>query len=131
MLKLCHRALLCSVASNSLQRRGLQPTRPLCPWGLSRQEYWSRLPCPPPGNLCNPGIEPRSSALQVDSLPTEPPGKLVQLGFFNSVNVGGIGSGETKTTAKRFSGNSQKACPSHPEFYLHLKRFLPSSKGSY
>ena len=39
--------------------------------GLSRQEYWSGLPCPPPGELPDPGIEPMSSAapaLQVDSL---------------------------------------------------------------
>ena len=43
--------------------------------GLSRQEYWSRLPFPSPGDLPNPGIEPRSPALQVDSLPSEPPGK--------------------------------------------------------
>ena len=43
--------------------------------GFSRQEYWGGLPCPPPGNLPNPGIEPRSPALQADSLPTEPPGK--------------------------------------------------------
>ena len=32
--------------------------------------YWSGLPCPPPGDLPNPGIEPRSPALQVDSLPS-------------------------------------------------------------
>ena len=44
--------------------------------GFSRQKYWSGLPCPPPGDLPNPGIEPRSPALQVDSLPSEPPGKL-------------------------------------------------------
>ena len=46
--------------------------------GSSRQEYWSGLPCPPPGDLLNPGIEPLSSAspaLQADSLPTEPPGE--------------------------------------------------------
>ena len=36
---------------------------------FSRQEYWSRLPFPPPGNLPNPGIEPMSPAWQVDSLP--------------------------------------------------------------
>ena len=42
---------------------------------LSRQEYWSVLPGPPPGDLPNPGIEPRSPALQADSLPAEPPGK--------------------------------------------------------
>ena len=64
-----------SVVSDSLWPHGLQPTRLLCPWGFSRQEYWSGLPCPPPGDLPNPGIEPRSSALQVDSLPSEPPGK--------------------------------------------------------
>ena len=46
--------------------------------GFSRQEYWSGLPRPPPGDLPNPGIEPTSlafPALQADSLPTEPPGK--------------------------------------------------------
>ena len=32
--------------------------------GFSRQEYWSGLPCPPPGDRPNPGIEPRSPALQ-------------------------------------------------------------------
>ena len=34
--------------------------------GILRQEYWSGLPCPPPENLPDPGIEPRSSALQAD-----------------------------------------------------------------
>ena len=43
--------------------------------GCPRQEYWSGLPFPPPGDLPDPGIEPVSPALQVDSLPTEPPGK--------------------------------------------------------
>ena len=41
---------------------------------FSRQEHWSGLPFPPPGNLPNPGIEPMSLALQADSLPSEPPG---------------------------------------------------------
>ena len=40
--------------------------------GFSRQEYWSGLLFPSPGNLPNPGIEPRSLALQADSLPSEP-----------------------------------------------------------
>ena len=43
--------------------------------GSSRQEYWSGLPCPPPGDLHNPGTEHRSPVLQADSLPSEPPGK--------------------------------------------------------
>ena len=38
-------------------------------------EYWTALPCSPPGDLPNSGIEPRSPALQADSLPSEPPGK--------------------------------------------------------
>ena len=42
--------------------------------GFSRQEYWSGLPCPSPGDLPNPEIEPRSPSLQADSLPSEPPG---------------------------------------------------------
>ena len=42
---------------------------------FSRQEYWSTLPFPSPGNLPNPGIKPGSPALQADSLPSEPPGK--------------------------------------------------------
>ena len=36
----------------------LLPTRLLCPWGFSRQEYWSGLPCPPPGDLPDPGPDP-------------------------------------------------------------------------
>ena len=43
--------------------------------GFSRQEYWSWLPFPSPGDLPNPGIEPGSPALQADTLSSEPPGK--------------------------------------------------------
>ena len=39
---------------------------------FSREEYWSRLPFPSPGDLPDPGIKPRSPALQADSLPSEP-----------------------------------------------------------
>ena len=42
---------------------------------FSRQEYWSGLPFPSPGDLPNPGIEPGSPALQADALQSEPPGK--------------------------------------------------------
>ena len=42
---------------------------------FSRQEYWSGLPFPFPGDLPNPGIEPGSPSLQADTLPYEPPGK--------------------------------------------------------
>ena len=50
-------------------------TRLLCPWGFSRQEYWSGLPYPPPGDIPKPGIEPRSPPLRVDFLPSETPGE--------------------------------------------------------
>ena len=43
--------------------------------GFSRQEYWSGLPFPPPGDLPDPGIEPRSPRLQPDALTSAPPGK--------------------------------------------------------
>ena len=46
---------------------------------FSRQEYWSGLPFPSPGDIPDPGIEARSLALQADSLPSEPPGKLLRL----------------------------------------------------
>ena len=45
--------------------------------GFPRQEYWSGLPFPSPGDLPDPGIEPGSSALQADSLPFELPGYLL------------------------------------------------------
>ena len=51
----------CSVMSYSLQPHGLSVE-------FSRQEYWHGSPFPSPGDLSNPGIEPRSPALQADSL---------------------------------------------------------------
>ena len=47
----------------------------LASMGFPRQEYWSGLPFPFPGDLPDPGIEPRSPALQADALTSEPPGK--------------------------------------------------------
>ena len=44
--------------------------------GFSRQEYWSRLPFSSPGDLPDPGIEPRSPTSRADALTSEPPGKL-------------------------------------------------------
>ena len=46
---------------------------------FSRQEYWSGLPFPSPGDLPDPGIEHRSPALQADALTSEPPGKPTQV----------------------------------------------------
>ena len=56
----CHAGLGRSVVADSFIRRGLYPTRLLCPWGFSRQEYWSGLPYPPrgifPAQRLNPGL---------------------------------------------------------------------------
>ena len=49
--------------------------------GFSMQEYWSGVPLPSPGDFPDPGIEPRSSALQAEALLSEPPGK-----FLNKFN---------------------------------------------
>ena len=53
--------------------------------GFSRQEYWSGVPFPSPGDLPNPGVKPRSPALQADSLLSEPPGKPHMFYQFSSV----------------------------------------------
>ena len=62
----------CSVMSDSVT-----PWTVVCqaPLEFSRQKYQSRLAFPSPGDLSNPGIEPRSPTLQADSLLSEPPGK--------------------------------------------------------
>ena len=46
---------------------------------FSRQEYWSGLPFPSPGDLPDPGIEPGSPALESDALTSEPPGKFMHV----------------------------------------------------
>ena len=51
--------------------------------GFSRQEYWSGLPFPSPGDLPNPGIKPGFPALRADVLPSEPPGKLHIIGLYH------------------------------------------------
>ena len=84
-----------SVVSSSLCLHGLQPARLFCPWGFSRQEHWSGLPCPPPADLPSPGIEPRSPALQVDSLPSQPPRKSIVLEITLQINEERVQNGPT------------------------------------
>ena len=64
----------CSVMSDSATPWTVTSQAPPS-MGFSRQEYWSGWPFPPPGDLPNPGIEPRFPALEADTLPSEPPGK--------------------------------------------------------
>ena len=60
--------VLCLAAQSflTLQPHGLQLARVLCPWGFSWEVCWSRLPCPLPGDLPNPAIEPKSPTLRVE-----------------------------------------------------------------
>ena len=67
--------------------------------GFSGQEYWCGLPFPSPGYLPHPGIEPGSPLLQADSLPSEPPGILMEgqikrAAQFDQVDLGWGGSGK-------------------------------------
>ena len=55
--------------------------------GFSRQEYWSRLRFPSPGDLPNPGIEPRSPAFQADALTSEPPGNKFLFNLANGKKI--------------------------------------------
>ena len=80
-----HLKLCCSFVSDTLQPHGLYYSMPgSCPWGFSRQEYWSGLPFPTPGDLPDPGIEPASPvspALASRFFTTESPGNTLSKVF--------------------------------------------------
>ena len=88
-LTYCRASLLYTMISRSLGPDSVTP------WTVahqvppstefSRQEYWSGLPSPPPGDLPNPETEPRSPALQEDSLLSEPPGKPGRASLFSCI----------------------------------------------
>ena len=75
---------------------------------LSRPEYWSGFPFPSPGDLPNPGMEPRSPALQADYLPAEPQGK---------PKITGMGS---LSVLQRMSPTQESNCGG----LLHCRRIL-------
>ena len=95
--------MMCLVAQSCLtlcDPMDCSPCQAPLSMGFSRQKYWSGLPCPPPGDLPKPGIKPRSSMLQADSLPSEPLGKPIFLyiyvmffkffsiiGYYNILNI--------------------------------------------
>ena len=66
--------MMYSVVSDSASPWTVAHQAPLS-MGFSRSEYWHGLPCCPPGDLPDLGIEPRSPAFQAGSLPSEPPAK--------------------------------------------------------
>ena len=69
---------VCAQSRPTLRPSGLKPARLLCPWDFSRQEYWSGLSFPPPGDLSHPWIEsmsPEFPELAGRFFTTEPPGR--------------------------------------------------------
>ena len=103
---MCVCVLSHSVMSNSLQPSGLQPARLLCPWGFSRQEYWSGLPCPPPGDLPDQGSNLCLLCLlhwQAGSLLLAPPGKpTFTKGIMSQIHDSGKGTNEPSKGRVRF-----------------------------
>ena len=69
--------------------------------GFSRQEYWNGLPCPPPGDLSDPGIEPAFPALASGLFSIEPPGKPID------VNVIIVLCAKAEVAAERLNPNSK------------------------
>ena len=65
--RVCVCMFVCSVVPNSFATQWTVASQAHLPMGFSRQEYWSGVPFPSPGDLPNPGIEPRSPALQAHS----------------------------------------------------------------
>ena len=103
-----------SVVSDSVTPWTVARQAPLY-MGFSRQEYWNGLPCPPPGDLPNPGIESRSSALQADSLLSERPEKLTPSRAIS----------QTSISKSRLQGSPPPLCiphqsPSNPRSFAHV-----------
>ena len=76
----------CSVMSDSATPWTVAHQAPLS-MGFPRQEYWSGVPFPSPGDLPDLGIKPRSSVLQTGSIPSEPPGKLPKSLLSNQLSL--------------------------------------------
>ena len=117
---LCYSLELCCAESlrrvDSLRPHGLQPTRLLCPWGFSSQEYQSGLPCPPPGDLPKPGIKSKSPTLQADSLPSAPAGVTVLHSVFDAcpfLNEGRPAPGSFPSATARLQFISFRALPGY------------------
>ena len=110
---------LCDPMGSSLHQAPLS-------MGFSRQEYWSGLLFPSPGNLPDPGIEPRSRALQTDALPSKPPEKPVKTAAMNCVYYKQRAAHSVTTFFSIYWDEQVKHCsfqpPSHsgPSFLSHF-----------
>ena len=97
--------------------------------GFSRQECWSGLPCPSPGDLPDPGIESRSPALQADSLWFEPPGRLnasIVRSIFNSPGKIIQFSSVAKSLCNPMN-RSTPGLPVHHQLPESIESVMPSS----
>ena len=103
--------------------------------GLSRQEYWSGLPFPSPGDLPgDPGIEPRSPVLQADSLPTELQSLLIPIIYFiqygqslpTILQINTL----SQTMALYFPKTATIMCPTTWSFQCNLNSLLHQEVGS-
>ena len=118
--------LCCSVMSNSAILWTVARQAPLST-EFSRQEYWSGLPCPPPGDLSSPGIKPRFATLQANSLPSGPQhlirwGKKIlyqatvwsSLGYLLSTNISSVQFSRSVVSNSLWPHESQHARPPCP-----------------
>ena len=123
------------VVVNSLRPHRLLPSRIWLfetPWTVAlqatpsmefpRQKYWSGLPFPSPGDLPHPEIEPGSAALQVDSLPTEPPANYICIDSFSK--KGHLHSFKEQHTDMTSGGR-------HLTYYIRIDHSLFSSLTSW
>ena len=101
--------------------------------GFSRQEFWSGLPFPSPGDLSNPGIEPRSPALQADSLPAEPQGKPFVLKYIRICRESAKGLHKIlKAVSRRFRNACRNTKPYRRSFLYRRRtfdRYFPASNS--
>ena len=86
---------------------------------FSRQEYWNGLPFPSPGDLPNPGIEPRSPTLQADTLPSESPGKPWYV-YFTTIKK----DWKIKSTGKEVPWDLSLPCIKKGKYSLSISLFF-------
>ena len=98
----------------------------LCSWGFSRQGYWRGFPFPSPGDISNPGIKPRSPALQADSLLSEPPGKPKNTGVGSLAHL----QGTFPTQALNWVSHLQGIFPTQALNWGFLHPYQVSYQGS-
>ena len=98
---------------------------------FSRQQYWSGLPFPSPGDLPKPGIEPGSPALQTDTLPSEPPTGPQRKGKNQSEKIyENIISKNFLKSVKMYQA-MDKMCNKCQIKYIHKKAYLVPSQPNY